>query len=672
MKRILVTITILLALVGCQENNHTNDVLPDTKPVVENSTSTDEATDSKQNDESESEKEVLEKPVYRGESVYRKGHDVFIKPLFNYKHDIAVFYNGEPLTNIRSLPVGENELEAYTLKGDEISESIFVTLEIIAENNEDYVVLFSRTDDQSTAKVVSKSEINTYTEECYYVIRNEGMNYWLKYTKNSTEYYEKVSGITRDDLSVCTIKDEYPLLIYKPESDFYEQSYKLDKLLVYSIDRLWEQDRTTFFNIETGEMYTIDAYLDFIEFDESKTMYSVVIDDYYFDWARPKTYKFIVVKIVDNEVVELINEDILARNYIQCELEKNIVKLEYDAPQDNELWLLSDEVAIVTRGYDILSESYISIDNTQTLNRLTKDDHLNDTLIDLYLDENKERVKQVSYSEIKESIFTENASIRDGVIYYWFRITLEDGSEYLTFRTERENEKIAHEHIDVNFGDKTELFSETRYIYDDLLHLDLLLYQNYMEDIEGPGFYGWRCYSIENGETIDFREYGYDYWHNEMTISPSKAFISYFMEDFHSIYMHGITKNGMKYLMNVKFDDYRVYDYKWLSDYSLMLNLENSVGNKAMVSLIYENNQWELIGDIKATEEHMMVYEVVVDVDVLNMREGPSIDTPVVKKTSLGEKHVVKEVYLNDLNELWFLTNEDLWIINDYCRVIND
>lgn len=578
------------------------------------------------------EKEItIEAPVYLGKYQYKEDEIGDLSLLFSYNNKLNLIVDGKKENNVNALSVGIHHIEAYVSNNVIKSESIVVELEVIED------------------KIENGSIVHLEQEVGYYIVNKE---------KNKQVEYISYSDINE---SSKIITDESKIFNSRSEHfdiDFYSLGYMV------AVEWGFNGSYVNLLHIESGKIVELPYYFGNLHFNSDLSKV-IVFERHFAPSYYEMDYSMHVFLLQEGELKSIDYNEVIDETAFEIIwIDDDVFQYSYLKDSNNEFMRISPLSVTETKQYDFSSRPIsITISDDEYPE---KHDSIEVLYNSLSLDAKK---IDVDYG-IMSSDFIDTISYENNTIWYWFEVVLDDDSSLYAKRQRLIDEEINFMNVQILTDNGIKEISGGRAINEDLIDINVILIYIDQFYSEGPTIKDWVYYSFNTNNDERFGYFDMDY-PGTYIFSPNKKMLLHYYTEYDSelpmgtFFIHGVSGNIPKVLLAIDIDYQSSIDsFEWINDHALEINI---IDNDATVLFEFDDGSWQI-----SDEELFTVYEknpftVYINTEILNVRDGASIESNIVNKLSMNDQVQVLDSKISG-ERMWFMIGEGQWIDSQYTR----
>lgn len=519
-------------------------------------------------------------------------------------------------------------------------------------------------------KSIPESELSTYEIMRHeYIFENDQFILWDAYVLDENVMGYTISSYESplEDLDVAFyFDDRYEIITndfphaYRMKMENYYFYYRFGAISPYYYVRI--------INPISGEWVKFFVGIENIIFNEEGNMFFV--EAYHFPY-EPRDTEIQLFALENNKIVPLYNEKMSGYGFKNIKWNSN-TEIEFDN-------YMSGGIDYFDVSYqDLYSHQKLTVENGNVtkfednnqyeINKL-RDDFMDNDEIILYEDISNQLkvIDKIYYSEIASSHLTRIFSFVDSEIVIWYKIKTKNGIEAYTYRKNTDNEEFL-------------IYTGFLLIDDNnLLEVSSVGYLM-RDDYKDLGYYLLKIFDIGHYYKFINKDGIVDFYTNyDPIISPTFHFIAStdlepiddtysdpYQEKWNRFEILAFNQLDAEKMYSVNLGEWIPKAVEWIGDYEIGLRTQHANdGSEKYYHFYFLNGEWnsEEFPDANSSK-----YYILIDIDVLNIRNKPGMDASIVEKGYYDDQYIVLDIQTDEFGDYWYKIGENKWIASRYCR----
>ncbi len=593
---------------------------------------------------------------------YREGEIVSLN--FATSQYVKKSLNGEPIDYYEKvLPVGKHVIEAYAYIGDVKSESVQFEFEVLAKDDDRFIDGYGYMNGERTGpKTLHKDVLidQIPINQTYFITEEETILYDFYQLEEAGWFYTETPDQKRLDIP-CYVEVSSDTFTTTLLDGMITEQFKplaVEGYHVLEEIQTCENQRRYIIAHEGSGLLTVMYETPYhIKYNDLGDKF--IIDEYYHS-GSPRMVNTLVYGLEESGLKLLYDASSYSYGFDELTWTSNdTVTFDNYLVRDNQLYdsnLEKIKINTILRMTD--AGVQVTADKSHYDDVMKADDHLNEETVKLYasISNYPELDHQIAYGDIQTSRFIDTYGYVDNDLVHWFEIITLTGEKYYTYRTKLWDESFA---------------TYTGYL---VLEDDSLLEVNDFDEFYG----GLRVYDFAFDEGkyavryFNMESYIYTY---DMTTGEVDHYTTYRVHENNQL----VSKyNPENHMLTIS-----VFDHE-KSHIIYSVDLEVSEGSNVYWStkefrftLTDPDKNGYYMSHVKLVEgyfesdtaftETTDVFEVKVNVEILNMRSEPTVDSSIEEKAEYGDVYQVIDIARDSDYRWWYQVKGGLWLASEYC-----
>lgn len=607
-------------------------------------------------------KDLVANFKFTQEKYYRVGQEIYLGLMTSQYVNRKL--NGEEIIDYFSiLPIGDYTLEAYAYNDYTRSETKNFDFKVVAKENTNYIDVYTYIDDDYTQMItLPKEDVidRNVIRQLFYVTSESTTLYDCVLLDDNRKVYYQNELQERIDVPCDTIFGTgtfiTPYVDGMIDASFRELD--IESYYIHEEIQTWENERcVAIAHPASGLVHVLMETPHHLEFNPSGD--KLFIEAGYWR-GMPREIQTRIFSFNDDGLETIYTNNKLGYGHEDIIwISDHEITYKENMCQANQLYHTDfREIKLNSRLTIKDDEVEYTTDMTPYLEVMAEDDGLNDHKITLYnaISNKPVKEKEIEYSSIQTSYFSDTYGIIDSEIVLWFEITTENGESGFTYRTKHWDERAsAYDGYLVLSDDSLKKISD----YDEFYGGLLVHHFGIEEELYAVEYFNIESYIY----TYDLDK-GEENYYNQYDINQQHDLITNYDDENNTLQIKSFDNKNEMLLYEMPLNDYEFLSVRWSDNDVFIYLFDPNVNGKFEICLKYDKGTWSA-----NTVEQGDAYEFEIkrNVDVLNMRKKPSLESDILGKAKRSDVYIVIGLGRDEDYNTWYQLDNGLWVASQYC-----